>query len=268
MEYLDIVSDTVTHFITDNYPLLNIAHIILTVFACHQEWNAAHAKLNPLATYICSLACTNAGGLLIGLITGTGSPLSNLLFGNVDPFQFIIFNITWWCMFYAPYGAFVKLIKRSPIIEFLYVSKELLRCKKIWTGVALGVKLYSGKGDSWEHIPFCIVLGTIASCGTGFMVNLGHSIAMRPYNGRILLSTSVFTKISIVLALIYTLFPNHKSYVVLAQCIYMISYKLHLLQNEICTTAFGACGWAITDMLNFEEKEDTETKKKDSKKTK
>merc|ERR1711934_1194062 len=100
--------------------------------------------------------------------------------------------------------------------------KELLRCKKIWVGVAMAKQFY---GDA-TSLPHAIILGTVASCGTGFMVNLGHSISMRPYNGRILLSTSVFTKVSVVLSAVYWVYPQYKSYIVMAQCAYMISYKL------------------------------------------
>ena len=31
----------------------------------------------------------------------------------------------------------------------------------------------------------------------------------------------------------------------------MISYKLHILHTEICTTAFQGCGWLLTEALSF-----------------
>jgi hypothetical protein len=145
------------------------------------------------------------------------------------------------------------------VIDVLYVMKELLRCKKIWVGVGVAGKLYGSKGDSFGHLMHAVVLGTVASCGTGFMINLGHSISMRPYNGRILLSTSVFTKISVVLSALYCVYPGYKSYLVLAQCVYMISYKLHILHTEVFTTAFQGCGWLITDALSgFQQVEESD----------
>lgn len=205
MDYLNIASDTLVHFIANNVPYLNIAHIILCVTACNSEWNASTYKQNPFASFIFALTCTTAGGILTNVLTNEGSILGGLF--SMDTFGLSVFVAAWWLTFYCPGGVFKKIVSSHPVIDILYVMKELLRCKKIWVGVGLAGKLY-GK----ESLMHAIVLGTVASCGTGFMINLGHSISMRPYNGRILLSTSVFTKVSVVLSAIYYIYPAYKSY--------------------------------------------------------
>ena len=65
---------------------------------------------------------------------------------------------------------------------------------------------------------------------------------------------------------------------VLAQCVYMISYKLHILHTDVFTTAFKGCGWLITDALSgfpkseesdqVEEKSEVMVTKKKSKSSK
>ena len=179
MDYLNIASDTLVHFIYENVPYLNIAHIILCVTACNSEWNSSTYKQNPFASFIFSLTCTTAGGILTNILTNQGSILSGLL--SLDSFAFPIFVVAWWLTFYCPGGIFKKIVSSHPVIDVLYVMKELLRCKKIWVGVGLATKLYGKDDDDFSHLMHAIVLGTVASCGTGFMINLGHSISMRPY---------------------------------------------------------------------------------------
>jgi len=250
LEYLDVVSHTLVDLIADNVNYLQIAHILLTVLAVQQEWNPATAKKNPLATYIFGLAACNAGGLITSILTSNAAtPLGVLFFGNADPNQLAFFTVVWWLMFYAPHNAFSRVLKKTPVIQVLYVAKELLRCKKIYTGVALGKTLYSGD-SAWQFVPYSIVLGTIASCGTGFLINLGHSISLRPYNGKLLLSTSVFTKISIVLSAAYAYLGGEwKATLVLIQATYMICYKLHVLKSELISGCFESCGWIVTDLV-------------------
>ena len=179
MDYINIVTDTLVHSITNNVPYLNIAHIILCVTACNTEWNTPTYKQNPFASFIFSLTCTTAGGIITNVITNQNSILGGLL--SLDSFGFSVFVVTWWLTFYCPGGLFKKLVSSHPVIDVLYVMKELLRCKKIWVGVGVAAKLYGNDGERLGHLMHAIVLGTVASCGTGFMINLGHSISMRPY---------------------------------------------------------------------------------------
>jgi len=228
--------------------ILQQAHIILTVYAVRHEFNTATAKQNPLATYLFSLACCNAGGLITSFLLNEGRLLDKI-FSGFDLLQLSIFSLVWWLMFYAPYQAASKVVNLTGIRHSLYIMKELLRCKKIWTGVALGRTLYPG-----NHHVYSVILGTIASCGTGFMINLGHFVAMRPYNGKVLLSTSSLTKVSVVLATLYAVLDeSDKPFIVLFQSVYLITYKLHILPSELVTSTFNLASWALTDMLDFEE---------------
>merc|ERR1712066_352626 len=56
-------------------------------------------------------------------------------------------------------------------INLFYFPKEILRCVKIVKGIKMGLDIGRGSGIIMEFI-LCVFLGTLQSCGTGFLVNL------------------------------------------------------------------------------------------------
>ena len=270
-----ILADTVVTFPT----VFLICHITLTLHSIKKEWVVSNAINNPLANYLISLCCCNAGGILTSILTNNKTILECIFFGKADPETMLIFTVIWWLTFYCPFNAFSKSLhgadvknQRNTIIMIvLIVGKELLRCKKIYTGVALGKDLY-GKNGTVNYLPFCIILGTLASNGTGFLVNLGKFITARPYSGLVLLGTSSLAKFSVIFATLYTLYPEAKYIIVLGQFIVTVNYKLGLAPvADGLEKSFKICGGYMTQPFGSQNEEAVKkvpVKSKDDKKKK
>jgi len=237
MEFLSIAqskTNELGHNLTEvvvTFPLVfNICHIILTLNSIRSEWVIGNAIANPLANWLMGLCCCNAGGILTSILTNNKTILECIFFGDADMQTLLVYTIIWWLTFYCPYNAFGKVLqdqksKKSRILmKIMLVGKELLRCKKIYSGVALGKKLYG----AINYLPFAVLLGTLSSNGTGFLVNLGRFITARPYSGLVLLGTSSLAKFSVLFSLLYTLYPESKYSIVLFQFVVLVNYKLNL----------------------------------------
>lgn len=278
MDQLEIIQDTIGHLghvLADavaNYPLVfTVCHIVLTLHSVKGEWVSSNAINNPLANYLLGLCCCNAGGIITSFLTNNKTALECIFFGNADPKTMLIYTIIWWMTFYCPYKAFSKALqdektKKSTIImQILLIGKELLRTKKIYTGVDLGRKLYGGG----NYLPFCVILGTIASNGTGFLVNLGKFITARPYSGLVLLGTSTLAKFSVCFSILYTLYPSAKYLIVLAQFVVLVNYKLHLAPfADGVEKSFKMVGGCVTQPFGEEKSDKPDQKSKNERKKK
>ena len=223
-EYLTIVLHSFHKSVSMYAGYLNFAHFVLTLATCKKEWVSKHTRMNPAACFFLSLLTCTAGGVITAILTQNKPIIDVLLFGHNDYVSMGLFAICWWLIFYCPGDYFSKIMAMPGISHILYVMKEALRCKKIWYGVKLGNTLQ-------PNHPFIlsILLGTIASCGSGFMINIGRFITNRPYNGQVLLSTTFLTRFSFILALVYAVLPQHFHVIYLVQFSIMVSYKLHLV---------------------------------------
>jgi len=260
LQHLHIVSDFLTDLIFDYSIYFTLAHIILSLLSVKSEWIKSNSKQNPLATFSCSLICCNAGSIITAVLTSNKTVLECILFASNENNIFLYFCLLWWLIFYCPFDYFTELLinenRISRFCKFLYVFKELLRCKKIKTGVQLGYELY-GKGKHFNnHFLYSIILGVIASNGTSFIINIGKFISNRPFSGKILLSTSSLCKFSILFSISYSCFPKYANYTLLFQFITMSIYKLKLLEIESYVEAtFHICGSKLTSVMNEGEME-------------
>lgn len=253
------------------FPLLfNICHIILTLHSIKSEWVLTNAVANPFASYLMGLCCCNAGGILTSILTNNKTILECILFGDANNEILLVYSIIWWLTFYCPFNAFSKILydskikKGTIIMKIFIIGKELLRCKKIYSGVALGKQLY----NDINYLPFSILLGTLSSNGTGFLVNCGKFITARPYSGLVLLSTSTLAKFSVLFAIFYTIYPESKYTIVLLQFIILSNYKLNLMPVEqSINKSFQTVGYFLTTPLGEDRLIEKKVEKSSSKRS-
>jgi len=260
-ETLTVVLHSFHTLVSEYAAYLNFAHIVLTLGTCKKEWIQKHTRMNPAACFFLSLVTCTAGGVITAVLTGNKPIIDVLLFGHSDYATMTLFTVCWYLTFYCP-GDFFNTIFAAPgTSHTLYIMKEALRCKKIWYGVKLANTLQP------EHPIFLsILLGTISSCGSGFIVNLGRFITNRPYNGQVLLSTTFQTQISAVLAILYTFLPGYFHIIYLVQFSWVVCYKLHLLPvDALLGNIINLPGYALFELSKPAEEE---SKPKETKKTK
>lgn len=136
--------------------------ILFFVYSIKSEWVLSNAIANPFASYLMGLACCNAGGIITSILTNNTTILECVFFGKADHELMLTYSIIWWFTFYCPYNGFSKILadpktKQGTILmKILLLGKELLRCKKISAGVALGKQLYSPVTENW--LPFAVLL--------------------------------------------------------------------------------------------------------------
>merc|ERR1712071_399518 len=242
------LASILTEHIVQNAHLFQYAHIILTVLTIRKEWSSAGIKGNPLAAFMLSMVCCNAGGFITAFLTGNKAPITIIFKLYADPNQMTIFLATFWLAFFA-HESVASSLTRPSIQKALYIPKELLRCKKIFTGVALGIELYAKEGNPYAHLPYSILLGTISSCGSGFLINLALTLSGQ---GKNVLETKDLTKISIVLATLYTVYGQHRDLIVLVQSVYCLALKWKVLPVEFVGVTFEKVGGMLSANVGCE----------------
>merc|ERR1712071_227670 len=95
------LASILTEHIVQNAHLFQYAHIILTVLTIRKEWSSAGIKGNPLAAFMLSMVCCNAGGFITAFLTGNKAPITIIFKLYADPTQMTIFLATFWLAFFA-----------------------------------------------------------------------------------------------------------------------------------------------------------------------
>ena len=233
--------------------LFQYFHIILTVISIKSKVKDNKIlKNSPLGLFLITLISCSAGGFLTGILTQKKPPIL-AMFGILNDFgHTFMFLVSFYFIFYRE----VQFNKFS--IDLFYVPKEILRCVKIIKGIKMGLDVGRGSGMILEFV-LCVFLGTLQSCGTGFLVNLVFCVI--GVQKETILKTSQITKISMVFAAFYFLELKSYGFIALIQTAYCLHIKLNSSKNCFISMVFEKLGALILQETEVQESKESKSNK-------
>jgi len=248
------------------------AHIFLTIMSVQSKFSDRKSqktflKSAPLGTFLITLISCSAGGVLTGILTQKKPPILAMFSVLTDPGHTIMFLSSYYMIFYQDFQV------SASTVNLLYIPKEILRCVKIVKGVKMGLDVTSGMDVvlgvggfvNWYALSISVFLGTLQSCGTGFLINMVFSLVGFENEP---LKTGKVTKVSIVFAGLYYLPGLNNGLVAIIQTSYCLYYKFSGNPDCYISGLFEVAGKQVfreDEIVTKNEKDEKNTKDEKSK---
>lgn len=252
--FLDYAFDSASYF--------QYAHIFLTIMSVQSKFSDRKSqktflKSAPLGIFLITLISCSAGGVLTGILTQKKAPILAMFSVLTDPGHTIMFLSSYYMIFYQNFQV------SASTVNLLYIPKEVLRCVKIVKGVQMGLDVTLGiNAGIWGFVnlyalSIAVFLGTLQSCGTGFLINMVFSLVGFENEP---LKTGKTTKVSIFFAGLYYLPCLNNGLLAMIQTSYFLYYKFS--ENQDC---YISGLFEIAGKRAFQEDEQDKNDKKDEK---
>lgn len=109
------------------------AVILCIVYLATQNFTRRH----PFSCWLSTMLMCFSGPILANFLLGE-SPIKDFLHYQ----HLLLATVCWYLIFYSPFDLFDRFIRFLPIRALIGVGKEILRTKKIYTGVHSTLALY------------------------------------------------------------------------------------------------------------------------------
>ncbi|XP_065320523.1 trimeric intracellular cation channel type 1B.1-like [Gordionus sp. m RMFG-2023] len=213
-------------------------------------------RRHPLSCWFSTMLSIFAGNILANFLLG--EPIM-IPFKQQD--KLILATIVWYLMFYSPFDIVYHIFNFFPIKLLVMGAKEIYRCKNIYEGVSIAMKLYP------QSYLIIVTIGTIKGVGSLVLRNFERSLRGMGPSSNELMQPTASTKLSLMVAIVFTL---HKLNLILTQvpapmlylCVvtFMIYYRISVLiwdisdpflplENIFCTLFMGGIWDALQKAL-------------------
>lgn len=208
----------------DYFPVFDLCHIILCVLAVRKEAGKDFARRSPFSALLACLLSSFAGSLICNPLLG-----KPILAAFSDEKLLVYATIVFLVVFFSPADVGFSLLHYSPVYFAICVLKEILRAKKIASGLKEG-STFKSDGSPF-FVP--IIVATIKGNGSGFLTPVTRLIrgVWQPFENEVL-KPSLTTKLCLFTALIFTILGQANDFIYLSVVGLLVLVKVSALLGE------------------------------------